>query len=486
MCKRLLAVPIVLVLACSCGGGSDPTGDAGADADAADDVDAADAVDAVDDMDDAADAAPDGPCTVDGDCDNGDYCDGEETCVDGACAPGDEVICDDSDECTRDACDEATDACVFTPLGVSTVAAGTRVSDTTGDSEIPALAWTGSEIGVAWLDGVIGATTVQFARVSAAGAVVGSPVQISEGSDHFPLAQIDLAWTGSEYAAVWLAVFGADSSMRVLMARMGADGTVTGTESQVTGETSLMLGPAIAWADSEFGIGWSDYRASSDNTEIYFARYAPDGAKIGADVHVPFAGDNEKLADLAWSGSEYGLLWHEYVSGPPDIHFTRLAADGSIVGSTLAVTETDSSSSLSRSLVWTGSEYGAAWMYSESGDTDGAWDVYFGRISAGGAKVGTDVQVSSSPATFEFPPIAWNGSAYTLGWTASGGAATEIEIAVVAADGTPAAPIAVTADDGFESGYPAVAGTDGEIAVGWKDARHGSTEIYLSIFGSCE
>jgi hypothetical protein len=460
MFNRLLFVPFAFVLACSCGGGSDPTGDAETDGDAVDDADAADTGDAVDDTDDPS---PDGPCSSDGECNNGEYCDGEETCVDGACVPGDDVVCDDADDCTRDACDETTDACVHTPLGVSTVAEETRVSDTTGDSETPALAWTGSEIGVAWLDGVLGATTVQFARVSPAGTVVGSPVQISEGSDRFPMAQIDLVWTGSEFAAVWLSMFGTDSSMRVLMARMGADGTVTGTESQVTDETTLMLGPAIAWADSEFGVGWSDYRASSDNTEIYLARFEPDGTKIGADIHVPFAGDNEKLADLEWSGSEYGLLWHEYVSGPPDIHFTRIAPDGSVVGSTIAVTETDSFSSLSRSLVWTGSEYGAAWIHSESGDTEGSWDVYFGRISAGGAKVGTDVQ-----------------------GTASGGTETEIEIAVVASDGTPAAPVAVTTDDGFESGYPAIAGTDGEIAVGWKDARHGSTEIYLSIFGPCE
>jgi len=300
------------------------------------------------------------------------------------------------------------------------------------------------------------------------------------------MAQIDLAWSGTEYAAVWLSMFGGDSSMRVLMARVGADGAVTGTESQVTDETTLMLGPAIAWTGSEYGVGWSDYRVSSSDSEIYLARFQPGGTKIGADVHVPFTGDNEKLADLAWSGSEYGLLWHEYVSGPPDLHFTRLAADGSIVGTTLAVTETDSFSALSRSLVWTGSEYGTAWIHSESGDTEGAWDVYFGRISAAAEKVGTDVRVSSSPATFEFPPLAWNGSAYALGWTASGGTETEIEMAVVAADGTPAAPFAVTDDDGFESGYPALAGIDGEIAVGWKDARHGSTEIYLSIFGDCD
>ncbi len=483
MRERLSVFPLVLVLTCSCGGGSGPGGDAAADGDAADDTGSDGAMDPADDADDAA---PDGPCTGDGDCDNGAFCDGEETCVDGACEPGEAVVCDDSDDCTRDACDETTDACVFTPLGVSTVASEVRVSDTTGDSEIPALAWSGSEIGVAWLDGVLGATTIQFARVSASGTLTGSPVQISEGTDHFPMAQIDLAWTGSEYAAVWLAMFGSDSSMRVLMARLDADGAVTGAESQVTDETTLMLGPAIAWTGSEYGVGWSDYRTSSDSSEIYLARFEPDGTKVGSDVHVPFAGDNEKLADLAWSGSEYGLLWHEYVSGPPDIHFTRLAPDGSIVGSTLAVTETDAASSISRALVWTGSEYGAAWIHSESGDTEGAWDVFFGRISAGGAKVGTDVQVSISPATFDFPPVAWNGSAYALAWTASGGTETEIELAVVDGDGSPASPVAVTTDDGSTSGYPAVAGMDGMFAAGWKDARHGSTEIYLSIFGSCD
>ncbi len=51
-------------------------------------------------------------CATAADCDDGLFCDGIETCVDGACAPGAAMTCDDSIECTRDFCSESLRRCV--------------------------------------------------------------------------------------------------------------------------------------------------------------------------------------------------------------------------------------------------------------------------------------------------------------------------------------------------------------------------------------
>jgi hypothetical protein len=459
--------------ACDC------SSDAETDADAADTVDDPDGADAPD--------AAEEPCTLDSECDNGLYCDGAETCVEGACTPGDAVVCDDGDDCTSDECDEDADECVSTAVtGVAPAVDEARISNTTGDSEIPAVSWTGSEFGVAWLDGVLGATTIEFVRVDTSGTVVGTEARLSEGSDHFPIAQVDIAWTGSEFGVLWLATFLSDSSMRVLMRRVSGDGTALGSEIQVTDESTLQMGPSLAWTGSELGIGWSDYRVSSSNAEIYFARYAPDGSKVGSDVLIPFTGDHEMLADLVWAGSEFGLLWHYYADGPADIRFSHLSPTGTVTGTDLAFTD-DASYTLTRNAVWTGSEYGVAWMQSATGDTDGAWDIHFGRISAAGAKVGTDAQVSVNPGTYDFPPVAWNGSLFGIGWTTSAGSEKEIEFALLASDGSAVGtPHAVTEDDGSESEFPSVVAAASQFALGWKDARHGSSEIYLSILGLCE
>ena len=53
-------------------------------------------------------------CTTDAQCNNGAFCDGVEHCVEGTCAAGTPINCNDGVACTVDTCNETTDACVNT------------------------------------------------------------------------------------------------------------------------------------------------------------------------------------------------------------------------------------------------------------------------------------------------------------------------------------------------------------------------------------
>jgi hypothetical protein len=55
------------------------------------------------------------PCASDADCLDELFCNGAEVCVDGVCAGGLPVDCDDGIPATADSCDEAADACVHVP-----------------------------------------------------------------------------------------------------------------------------------------------------------------------------------------------------------------------------------------------------------------------------------------------------------------------------------------------------------------------------------
>lgn len=54
--------------------------------------------------------ASDGPCV------DGNLCTVQDTCVQGVCAPGKSVVCDDANPCTKDACTPAVGVCVYTPI----------------------------------------------------------------------------------------------------------------------------------------------------------------------------------------------------------------------------------------------------------------------------------------------------------------------------------------------------------------------------------
>lgn len=59
------------------------------------------------------------PVDNDTSCSDGNMCTAPDTCQDGDCVSGPEIVCDDKDPCTEDSCDPAS-GCVYDPVDAST------------------------------------------------------------------------------------------------------------------------------------------------------------------------------------------------------------------------------------------------------------------------------------------------------------------------------------------------------------------------------
>lgn len=82
-------------------------------------------------------------CRETADCDNGLYCDGPETCQEGVCVPGDDIVCQGTEWCYDWYCDEELMDCVPSPECVDPDAG----TDTDVDTDIDTDADTDSETG---------------------------------------------------------------------------------------------------------------------------------------------------------------------------------------------------------------------------------------------------------------------------------------------------------------------------------------------------
>src|SRR4030042_69687 len=115
------------------------------------------------------------------------------------------------------------------------------------------------------------------------------------------------------------------------------------------------------------------------NWEIYFTRVSASGSKLGSDIRVTTGGSYADPPSLSWTGSGVGVSWYDGRDGNWEIYFARVSAAGAKLGSDLRVTS-EASNSAVPSLAWTGSEFGVSWEdYREGND-----EIYFARVSSAG------------------------------------------------------------------------------------------------------
>ncbi|HUT51877.1 MAG TPA: MopE-related protein [bacterium] len=397
--------------------------------------------------------------------------------------PGASEECDGIDnQCPGDVGYGTVDEECPTPLGTNV-----RITFDASGSWDPSLIWTSSQYGVSWTDYRDGNAEIYFARISSAGAKLGSDVRItSDASDSlYPF----LVWTGSQYGVSWEDY--RDGNAEIYFARVSEAGTKLGSDIRITSDASDSWSPSLVWTGSQYGVSWQDFRNDGDglcdsgsgtmdcNYEIYFARISSAGAKLGSDVRITSNADISEFPSLVWTLSEYGVSWDASPDGFfGDIYFARISSAGAKIGSDVRITSSANGSG-GPSLVWTGSQYGVSWE--DPGDNN--YEIYFARISSAGAKLGSDVQITSATNASRFPSLVWTTSEYGVSWDDYRDLNNEIYFARISSSGSKlGSDIRITSDASY-SEIPSLVWTGSEHGVSWLDSRDGNIEIYFARIG---
>lgn len=127
----------------------------------------------------------------------------------------------------------------------------------------------------------------------------------------------------------------------------------------------------------------------------------------GSSVVISAGTADELGSSLAWNGTGYGVAWADDRTGSFRIYFARLDATGAKIGSDTELSSAQSPGCCPgspTSLVWTGTEYAVA--YRNVG-------IFLQRIDASGNPIGGESQVAS---TGYAPSLVWTGSEYGVAW----------------------------------------------------------------------
>jgi hypothetical protein len=332
----------------------------------------------------------------------------------------------------------------------------------------PDLVWNGSEYGLVWRDSRTGAGHPFFARISAAGAKLGSDLKLSNSSGDSNVGP-NLAWSGSEYGVGYPDNCSFCNSWFI---RVSAAGSIIGSGVPFAGSSNS---PDIVWAQSEFGLVYQAYEDS-------FARIAPNGSVIASSIRLTYTPVNSGVPNLVWTGSEYGMSWAEGSSPNEKPYFVRFSATGVKIGPDLVV----SSAAVNPyccgwhdTLAWSGSEYALAWSDSRHGNSE----IYLARISAAGAKIRGDYRVTYSAGTSDWPSLKWTGHDFGVAWSDARDGNHEIYFVSLSPSGTKfKTEIRVTANASISS-EPALAWSGSEFGLSWADNRNGTYEVFFTRIG---
>ena len=320
------------------------------------------------------------------------------------------------------------------------------------DSNGVRLAWTGSEYGVAWLEGEF-PPVLRFARLDATGNAIGGTTTVI-GPPARPV-EFDLAWNGSGFAVVWV---DARSLVTLYFTALDANGARIGDDLPLTGWPTQSEHPALVWNGAGYGLAWLQYYGGINDNTLRFVRLDPAGVRLAQETVVADA-----LAfniDVHWTGTGYGLLWWDPVAY--GIGFRRLDELGAPAGDVVQVANRYGLPTSA----WNGDEYCILW--SEDTDQNGSNEVWMELTDADGTLLGAPRRLSVSGYHAGLPSVAWSGGEFGIVWVEFPSAVTTVPTFLrVGASGAPIGePVSIAAGHAEDRFY-------GDPRLTWTGAEYG-------------
>jgi Tol biopolymer transport system component len=278
-----------------------------------------------------------------------------------------------------------------------------RITDDGGGSVHPSLVWNGSLFGLAWTDDRDGNPEIYLALIDADGVQVGDDIRLTDDSG--ASEEPSLAWG----AGLFVVAFSDDRDGNPEIYVVTADGDGSpGADARITDSSFESSRPDLAYAVDGFGMTWDDDR--DGNHEIYFARLSRTAEKVGDDVRITDASGLSVDSSLAWAWDQYGVAWTDHRDGNDEVYFARISPDGEKLGEDVRISD-DMQSDREPFLAWTGYEFGLARAY-----WHGYSDILFTQISADGSFVGEDLWIPDGEHASSYQPaLAFSGTEFGLG-----------------------------------------------------------------------
>ena len=398
---------------------------------------------------------------------------------DGSVCPG--TDCDDDNDAVNpgaiEQCNLVDDDCdgdIYDDMIIP--GSAIRVSEDAVEYATHSMAFSGSEYGIIWANASDTPDPdwgMFFARFSTDGVKIGETRRMVDRSPVYPV----IVHTGSEYGVAWCDY--RDLDWEIYFTRISNDGVKEGADVRVTESSGESDYPSIAFSGSEFGITWEDDR--DEYTGVYFARVSEEGEKVGEDVLLSESTEHSRLPALVFSVSEYGISYLvRDDEGMYGVYFMRVSQEGAMMDDpTLVSTLVDRFQPPQTSIAWSGSEFGIIW--NDERDLDR--DIYFARVSSEGAKIGDDVNITQTHHNCFDSVVTWAGDVFAASWEEYLEEKYEIHFARISDEGAKLGESMKVSDSTGDCRLPVLKYTGTDFGLAWIDNEDGDFDVFFNRFG---
>lgn len=242
----------------------------------------------------------------------------------------------------------------------------------------------------------------------------------------------------------------------------------------------------MAWNGSEYGLLMYDYAAGRT---VRFQRVRADGVPAAPPVTIPSSSSVQVWPPrIVWNGTGYGVAYTADLAGVPQVFFARLDRNGAVVSGPTRVsnvgTPSPSTEAVAPGLAFSGNYYTVIWQ--EARGATGK-DLYLTVLDANGAITASDRTVTTAPGDQTSPVVAYGSfeSSFVFAWEDSiSGANYEIWDGYMRPPSwNPLVNGAFTSSPG-DARSPSLVDSGGTVGLAWADTRDGNSEIYAALMTS--
>ncbi|MDO9390403.1 MAG: FlgD immunoglobulin-like domain containing protein [bacterium] len=276
-------------------------------------------------------------------------------------------------------------------------ASGIAISTAVNSQGSPSVAFNGTNYLVAWLDYRNGFySDIYGARVSTAGAVLdtfGIAISTAANNQSSPSVSSD----GTNYLVVWQ---DGSFSFKIRGARVSQGGAVLDSSAIVVyPAANNQFSPSIAFDGTNYLVVWQD---GSYAPNIYGARVNQAGTVLDASgIAISTAVNSQGLPSVAFDSTNYLVVWHDSRNGSSDIYGARVTQDGAVLDSSGIAISAAANSQSSPSVAFSGTNYLVVW----EDNRNGSYDIYGTRVYTSGI-LGDSFAITTQSGNQSHPALA--------------------------------------------------------------------------------